>query len=199
MLEVRALSRIGLSAVSFQLEAGECLAVRGPSGAGKSLLLRAVADLDPSEGDVLWQGRERRHFGGPEWRGIVGYLPAEPGWWGDSVGEHFRHWPLLGDLRGRLGIPDDARDWPITRPSTGERMRLALIRALERKPKVLLLDEPTAALDAKSVAAVEELIAEKRRDEGLAALWVTHDEGQGGRVASRILAVEKGHARLEGA
>lgn len=199
MLDVRALSRPGLSPVSFQLEPGECLAVRGPSGAGKSLLLRALADLDPSDGQVYWRGRERSQFSAPEWRATVGYLPAEPGWWGDSVGEHFRDWPSLAPLRQTLGIVNEAENWPITRPSTGERMRLAIIRALERAPQVLLLDEPTAALDAKSVRAVEELIAGLRRDQGLAVLWVTHDEGQGGRVARRILAVEKGHVRLEDA
>ena len=86
--------------------------------------------------------------------------------------------------------------WPIARLSTGERLRLALVRALIIRPKVLLLDEPTAALDAASVAAVESLIATRIRT-GLAVLWVTHDAGQARRIARRQLVVEAGSVRDE--
>src|SRR5438094_3327582 len=82
MLQVRDLQTSILKPASFSLSAGEALAVRGPSGAGKTLLLRAVADLDPNEGLVTLDGRERSIFAGPEWRRLVGYVPAEPGWWG---------------------------------------------------------------------------------------------------------------------
>src|SRR5438046_3138824 len=54
--------------------------MRGPSGAGKTLLLRAVADLDPNEGLVTLEGRDRSTIAGPEWRRLVGHVPAEPGW-----------------------------------------------------------------------------------------------------------------------
>ena len=130
MLEVSDLTRIGLSCAYLTLKSGECVAVRGPSGAGKSLLLRAIADLDPNEGRVSLDGRSRELVSGPEWRHRVGYLPAEPGWWADTVGEHFPDWPAARALVERLGLPDSAGDWPLTRPSTGERLRLALIRAL---------------------------------------------------------------------
>ncbi|OIQ90901.1 putative iron export ATP-binding protein FetA [mine drainage metagenome] len=193
MLEVRALRRFGGEPVSFSLAAGDCLAVRGPSGAGKSLLLRALADLDPSEGEVLWKGRARSAMPAPEWRRLVGYLPAEPGWWGDGVGEHFDVWPT--ELIARLGLPDDAASWPVSRPSTGERLRLALARALAVGPEVLMLDEPTSALDQASVAVVEALVAEKRA-QGLAVLWVTHDPAQAARVARRHLVVSPTGAEL---
>jgi putative ABC transport system ATP-binding protein len=75
--------------------------------------------------------------------------------------------------------------------STGERLRLALVRALMVRPKVLLLDEPTAALDAASAAAVESLIS-SRMQAGVAVLWVTHDEAQAKRIARRRLVVEAG-------
>lgn len=130
----------------------------------------------------------------PDWRKIVGYLPAEPGWWADRVGDHFLNWTALLPLVTRLGLPADAEHWPVTRPSTGERMRLAFLRALERAPKLLLLDEPTAALDAKSVAIVEEIVAERRRDQGMAVIWVSHDPEQSRRVSSRVLQVEQGRA-----
>ena len=196
MLQVRDLRTNILKPASFSLSAGECIAVRGPSGAGKSLLLRAIADLDPNEGLVTLDRRDRLTIAGPEWRRLVGYVPAEPGWWADTVGEHFGEWTAaLAFVRG-LGFPEETKAWPITRLSTGERLRLALIRALMVRPKVLLLDEPTAALDAASVAAVEALIGTRIRA-GLAVLWVTHDAQQAKRVAHRLLVVGGGQVREE--
>ena len=181
---------------SFSLSAGECIAVRGPSGAGKTLLLRAIADLDPNEGLVCLDGRDRSMITGPEWRRLVGYLPAEPGWWAETVGEHFSEWTAALALVRELGFPEEAKAWPIARLSTGERLRLALIRALMVRPKVLLVDEPTAALDPASVAAVESLIT-TRLSAGLAVLWVTHDTEQAKRIAHRLLVVKDGHVREE--
>jgi phosphate-transporting ATPase len=185
-----------LKPATLSLSAGECIAVQGPSGAGKTLLLRAIADLDPNEGRVSLDGRDRSTIPGPEWRRSVGYVPAEPGWWADTVGEHFGEWtealPLLRDL----GFPEEAKGWPIARLSTGERLRLALIRALMVWPKVLLVDEPTAALDPASVVAVESLITTRVRA-GLAVLWVTHDTEQAKRIAHRLLVVKDGQVREE--
>jgi putative ABC transport system ATP-binding protein len=168
----------------------------GPSGAGKTLLLRAIADLDPNGGLVCLDGRDRSIIAGPEWRRLVGYVPAEPGWWADTVGEHFNEWTAALPFVRELGFPGEAKAWPISRLSTGERLRLALIRALMVQPKVLLLDEPTAALDAASVAAVESLIATRVRA-GLAVLWVTHDAEQARRIARRLLVVKAGQVREE--
>jgi len=94
-----------LKPASFSLSAGECIAIRGPSGGGKTLLLRAVADLDPSEGIVCLEGRDRTTISGPEWRRQVGYLPAEPGWWADTVSEHFTDWRNAARLARDLGFP----------------------------------------------------------------------------------------------
>ena len=196
ILQVRDLRTNLLKPASLSLSAGECIAVRGPSGAGKTLLLRAIADLDPNEGLVWLLGRDRSTIAGPEWRRLVGYVPAEPGWWADTVGEHFSEWkPALPFVR-ELGFPAEAKAWPISRLSTGERLRLALIRALMVRPKVLLLDEPTAALDPASVAGVESLIA-RELCAGLAVLWVTHDAEQVKRTAHRLLVVKGGQVREE--
>ena len=196
MLQVRDLRTNILKPASLSLSAGECIAIRGPSGAGKTLLLRAIADLDPNEGLVTLDGRDRSTIAGPEWRRLVGYVPAEPGWWADTVGEHFGEWTAALAIVRELGFPEETKAWPITRLSTGERLRLALIRALMVRPKVLLLDEPTAALDAASVAAVESLIGTRVRA-GLAVLWVTHDAEQAKRVGHRLLVVEAGQVREE--
>jgi phosphate-transporting ATPase len=191
LLSVRGLRTSLLKPASFSLSAGECIAIQGPSGGGKTLLLRAIADLDPNQGDVCLDGRDRTAMSGPEWRRMVGYLPAEPGWWADTVGEHFTDWRAAACIAGDLGVPEEAKDWPIARLSTGERLRLALARALMVEPKVLLLDEPTAALDPASVGAVESLIGARVRA-GLAVLWVTHDAEQARRIAVRRFLVSGG-------
>jgi phosphate-transporting ATPase len=196
MLQVRDLRTNILKPASFFLSAGECIAVSGPSGAGKTLLLRAIADLDLNEGMVTLDGRDRLTIAAPEWRRLVGYVPAEPGWWANTVGEHFGEWTAALAFVADLGFPEETKAWPITRLSTGERLRLALIRALLVRPKVLLLDEPTAALDAASVAAIEVLIRTRMRA-GLAVLWVTHDAEQAKRVAHRLLVVGGGQVREE--
>jgi putative ABC transport system ATP-binding protein len=196
LLAVHGLRTNLLKPVSFNLSAGECIVVQGPSGGGKTLLLRALADLDPNEGEVYLEGRDRVTMSGPAWRRQVGYLPAEPGWWTETVGAHFADWPAALSVARQVGFVGDPADWPVARLSTGERLRLALVRALIVGPKVLLLDEPTAALDPASVEAVEALVA-TRRKQGLAVVWVTHDLAQARRIAVRRLVVRDRQVREE--
>jgi putative ABC transport system ATP-binding protein len=191
MLVVQSLRRPGLEPVSFTLAAGECLVVQGPSGAGKSLLLRALADLDPNQGEVTLDGCSRAEFSGPAWRALVGYVPAEPGWWAERVGEHFLEWSSVP--AARLGLAPDKGAQPVVQCSTGERQRLALLRALERRPRVLLLDEPTSALDRASTLAVEQLVVEACAG-GMGVVWVSHDPDQAERLSPRRLLVERGRA-----
>ena len=76
-------------------------------------------------------------------------------------------------------------NWQLSRCSTGERQRLALLRTLMQNPAALLLDEPTGNLDQDSTLRVEELLADYRRQRQSAVLWVSHDSGQMERVAQR--------------
>jgi phosphate-transporting ATPase len=192
VLEVQGITRTGLEPASFVLGDGECVVVQGPSGAGKSLLLRAVADLDPNEGRVVLDGVERGAMTGPAWRRKVVYLSAEPGWWAETVAEHFPHWD--GAMAERLKLSADKGAAPVARLSTGERQRLAVLRALAVRPRVLLLDEPTAALDGEVRDAVEALLTECR-EQGMAMLWVSHDPAQAERVADRRMWLEAGRLR----
>jgi len=191
MLSVHALSRPGLEPVSFDVAAGECVSLRGASGSGKSLLLRAVADLDPNTGRVSLDGQSREEMPAPRWRRLVTYVPAEPGWWAETVGGHFADWGAAEALVAALGLPPDCRDWPVQRLSTGEGQRLALARALVQGPRALLLDEPTSGLDPAASAAAEALV-DRHRAAGGCVLWVTHDAAQAARIASRTLRVEGG-------
>jgi len=122
ILQVRDLRTNLLKPASLSLSPGECIAVQGPSGAGKTLLLRAIADLDPNEGLVSLEGRDRSVIAGPEWRRLVGYVPAEPGWWADTVGEHFKEWTAaLAFVRESWGFPGRRRRGrsPACRPGNG--------------------------------------------------------------------------------
>lgn len=174
--------------LSLYLHAGECLAVSGPSGAGKTLLLRALADMDPNEGEVRLQGRLREDIAPPQWRASVALLSAEPAWWADEVGAHF---PADCDPPfAQLGFEEDVRRWQVARLSSGERQRLALLRVLCARPRVLLLDEPTANLDAKNTARVEALVEDYKQREQAGVCWVSHDAAQRERIADRQLIIE---------
>ena len=194
MLLVDHLSRLGLPAVSFELADGECLAVRGPSGAGKTLLLRAIADLDPNDGHVALDGESRETMPAPDWRRRVTYLASEPGWWAPRVADHYPDWQAARPLVESLGLPGECGDWPVARLSTGERQRLALVRALLLGPRVLLLDEPTSGLDPAAAEQVEATIR-ARLAQGTGVVWVTHDRVQARRVARRCLELADGEAR----
>ncbi|EKV30921.1 putative ATP-binding protein [Caenispirillum salinarum AK4] len=192
LLEARDLSRPPLGPVSLTLGAGRCLAVTGPSGAGKSLLLRALADLDPAEGTVLFQGTERRTLPAPEWRRRVCYVAADSGWWAETVAEHMpADKAAWRPLMQAVGL-SDAADWPVSRLSSGERQRLSVVRALARRPAVLLLDEPTANLDAEAAATVEALIRHAL-DDGTGIILTSHDPAQVDRLADHRLRLRAGH------
>jgi ABC-type iron transport system FetAB ATPase subunit len=162
---------------------GECVGITGPSGVGKTLFLRAVADMDPHDGQVLLRSLESTGMSGPEWRRRVGYLPSESAWWFESVGEH-----LNGVDPGwlhDLGFEADVLDWQVSRLSSGERQRLALIRLLAGGPKALLLDEPTANLDADNIRKAEAFLTAYRQRYRPPTLWVSHDADQLSRVSDR--------------
>lgn len=193
MLRIESLRRDRFGPFDLALAPGEACAVTGPSGAGKSVFLRMIADLDPSEGRVGLDGIDREAVPAPTWRRWVTYLAAEAGWWAETVAEHFSADAAsrLAPEREALRLPPAVFGWPVARLSTGERQRLALLRALAGHPRVLLLDEPTASLDPDSVRGAEAVI-EARRAAGLIVVLVSHDPAQVARLTTRRLAVAGG-------
>jgi ABC-type iron transport system FetAB ATPase subunit len=150
-----------------------------------------VADLDPCHGEVLLDGVERRALTAPAWRRKVVYSAAEPGWWHDRVAEHFP-----GDAMGfartmapRLALAPALLEAPVVQLSTGERQRAALIRVLAQQSPVLLLDEPTGALDETSTALVENVLREHLAA-GVTIAMVTHSAVQAERLGHLHLRME---------
>ena len=193
-LWIEGLATALIGPVSFDIAAGECVALMGASGAGKSLLLRAIVDLDPSTGSVRVGDRLRSDMMASEWRKLVALVPAESGWWTDRVGDHF---PSKSDAIApieALGLANSL-EWEVSRLSTGERQRLAIARALCRKPEALLLDEPAASLDEQATRRVEDLIGEYCKT-GMALLLVTHDRQQAERMAKRVLRMSDGRIEM---
>lgn len=183
-----------LEPIDLQITAGECITLSGPSGSGKSRLLRALADLEPHQGEAWFDDREMYSFSAPAWRREVGLLPAESAWWAERVGDHFpRPDPSLMAL---LDLSADAMQWEVSRLSSGERQRLALVRLLCNRPGVLLLDEPTANLDQQNIDRVEGLISDWRRNQSVAVFWVTHDPDQQRRVGDRMWQIADGRLRV---
>lgn len=182
LLTVDGVSRPGLHSATLSLEAGACAAVLGGSGSGKSLFLRAIADLDVNDGEVYLDGAPRSAMAAPLWRRQVVYVPAESGWWRDRVGDHFEDPDGVVGVLHRLDMPAECMDWAVARLSTGERQRLALVRALSLAPRVLLLDEPTSGLDAETTLKVEAILHEKMAG-GAGILLVSHDGAQARRMA----------------
>ncbi|MBI9085238.1 MAG: ATP-binding cassette domain-containing protein [Desulfobacterales bacterium] len=189
-LRVENLSLLHLKGLLLAIGAGECVALCGPSGAGKTLLLRAICDLVPHSGTVWLDGVASDRFRPHAWRRRVGMLPAESRWWFDTVGHHFKD--CQEEFPARLGFGAEAMTWQVNRLSSGERQRLALLRLLCNRPAVLLLDEPTANLDAANTSRVEAVLDAYRKENMAAVLWVSHDRGQIGRIASRCLVLNNG-------
>lgn len=182
-LRLSSLSTLHLGPLDWQINRGCAVSLSGPSGCGKSLLLRAIADLDPHQGEVMLDGVSAHSMAGHLWRRRVGLLPAEPMWWSERVGDHFEGevTPMIEEL----GLPAEAVDWTVSRCSTGERQRLALVRLLQNGPDVLMLDEATAALDQESVGKVEAMVQRYCEQRQAVVVWVSHDPQQRGRVAQR--------------
>jgi ABC-type iron transport system FetAB ATPase subunit len=187
-LNVVDLSVHTLSNVCLEVNAGQCAGLTGPSGSGKTLLLRALADMDPHGGQVRLNGLFADQTSPELWRRQVGLLPAESAWWYDTVGPHFESDPQ--PWLDRLGFDRSVLSWEIRRLSSGERQRLALVRLLELVPRVLLLDEPTANLDATNIERVEAIISEYRNRHHPSVLWVSHDLNQLRRNCDRLYAIE---------
>jgi len=192
-----------LDGVSLSLDSGEVVDFVGPSGSGKSTLLRTLARLLPAAtGSVSLEGLPAEEIVPQEWRNLVALLPQKPVLVVGTVRDNLLlPWSLhvrrhaaaptdsaLEDGLARLGV-DAALDRDASRLSVGQVARVAFLRTLLTAPRVLLLDEPDAALDDISADAVAEMIASFAAAGGAVAR-VRHHRPDG--IASRRLRLEGG-------
>ena len=201
MLEATSLALPGrLFDVSLRIAAGELICLVGPNGSGKTSLLHAVAGIGRPSGTVSLDGIDPRNLGPSLRPHYLTYLPAM----------RDVPWPLLArDLialgGGDAAFPalealelDGLLDRRMDRLSTGERSRVLIARALAPRPKLLLLDEPTANLDPLWQIRLMELVRRELSDGTRSALVAIHDLDAADRYADRIIVMSKGRIAAEG-
>lgn len=193
-LVIKALSIGELKDVELTISPGEIVCLSGESGSGKSRLLRAIADLEVHQGQVRLGERDRESMAAHDWRRWVMLVPAESQWWGDTVGEHVCH--IKEEDLTALGFSRAVLGWQVSRLSSGEKQRLAAIRALSCQPKALLLDEPTANLDDDNTSKFEAWVMKKAQEQQMPILWVAHDEAQIQRVGHRHFKIRGDHLEV---
>jgi ABC-type sugar transport system ATPase subunit len=189
-LQITNLSTQFIGPINLDIPGGRCTVLSGVSGSGKTLFLRAIADLDPHEGEIRLDDKACNDLEPTAWRQHVGLLASESQWWGNLVKDHFSQEEKR--FLEPLGFSQDVMAWTVARLSSGERQRLALARLLSNHPKVLLLDEPTANLDPESTQKVESLIKEYSEQAGATVLWVSHHQDQIQRIADQHFSMANG-------
>ncbi len=207
-------SFVAVDHVDLHIETGELLALLGPSGSGKTSLLRMIAGLEaPDEGSVSFAGKDATDTHARD----------------RQVGFVFQHYALFGHLtifeniafglrvrprKQRLAENEIAKkvnallelvqlDWLADRYphqlSGGQRQRVALARALAVEPRVLLLDEPFGALDAKVRQELRRWLRRLHDEVHVTSVFVTHDQEEALEVADRVVVMNHGHIEQIGA
>ena len=173
-------------------------ALFGPSGSGKSTLLRLCNRLEvPTSGRVLYRGEDIAEVD-PLWlRRQVGMCFQRPTPFRGTVADNLRvadpgaSETRMRDMLARVALTGSWLERDATALSGGEAQRMCLARTLMAQPRVLLLDEPTSAVDAAAARVIEQAVRDLA-DDGIAALWVSHDPAQVRRIADRVIGVEHG-------
>jgi sulfonate transport system ATP-binding protein len=181
-----------LDRLDLDMAPGEFVALLGRSGSGKTTLLRTLANLDEVDGQDVTI---------PAARAVVfqdaRLLPWKRVWQNVVLGLPRRDARRLADSAlGEVGLSHRVDAWPLTL-SGGEAQRVALARALVRRPELLLLDEPFAALDALTRIRMHGLVTELWRAHRPAILLVTHDVDEAIALADRILVLDQGRIVAE--
>ncbi|MEF1257092.1 ABC transporter ATP-binding protein [Vibrio sp. M260112] len=189
--------------IEFTIEQGEFITLLGPSGCGKSTLLRSLAGLNPVDGGEIWVDGEEITHQLPQQRGIgmvfqsyalfpnmtvegnIGFGLQMKKLAKQEIQRQVARVIELVDLKGK------EKHYP-HQLSGGQRQRVALARALVVKPRILLLDEPLSALDAKIRKHLRQQIRDIQKEMNLTTIFVTHDQEEAMIMSDRIFLMNKG-------
>lgn len=189
--------------IQFTIEQGEFITLLGPSGCGKSTLLRSLAGLNPVDGGEIWVNGEEITHQTPQQRGIgmvfqsyalfpnmtvegnIAFGLKMKKLSNDEIQREVAKVIELVDLKGK------EKQYP-HQLSGGQRQRVALARALVVKPRILLLDEPLSALDAKIRKHLRQQIRDIQKEMNLTTIFVTHDQEEAMIMSDRIFLMNKG-------
>ncbi len=189
--------------IQFTIEKGEFITLLGPSGCGKSTLLRSLAGLNPVDGGEIWVNGEEITHQAPQQRGIgmvfqsyalfpnmtvegnIAFGLKMKKLSKDEIKREVAKVIELVDLKGKESF------YP-HQLSGGQRQRVALARALVVKPRILLLDEPLSALDAKIRKHLRQQIRDIQKEMDLTTIFVTHDQEEAMIMSDRIFLMNKG-------
>jgi len=194
-----------LKDISFEVFSGERVAIVGPSGAGKTSLLRLLNRLnEASSGTILLENQDIRKIPPTQLRQQVNLVFQEPKLLGMTVIDAIAY-PLvlrrlpaaevkqrLGYWMQRLHIPEDWQNRTEVNLSAGQRQLVAIARALVTQPKILLLDEPTSAIDAGRASYLIKVLTQLSQENGTPILMVNHQLELAEQFATKVLRLENG-------
>ena len=201
-----------LENVSFSIPVGAITVLTGPSGAGKTTIIDLVTGLiRPDAGRIMINGDALRDIDMKKWRRMIGYVPQELILLSGSVRDNIRLGTEVSDADiwralKLAGAADFVRELPEgldtdlgergVKLSGGQRQRLSLARALVRRPKLLILDEVTSALDPETERKLVEQVVQLARRQGITVIAITHTR-RWQEVADRIVRLQEGRVRVE--
>jgi ABC-2 type transport system ATP-binding protein len=201
-------STVALDEVSFTVKPGEIVGLLGPNGAGKTTTINMILGvLQPTSGSVLigeidLAKHRARALAGTNFAAVYAALPGNL-----TVAENLRFFGLLYGIKGLRQRVEELleefglahlRDTKCGLLSSGEQTRAALAKALVNKPKLLLLDEPTASLDPSAAQLIREKIKKLATQDRCGILWTSHNMHEVQAVCDRVIFLSHGMALLEG-
>lgn len=203
MLRIKAMKLLNGKVVNFEINHGESFIIKGKNGSGKSLLLKSIARLLPVTFESFnYNDKPVSSYSPEQFRSEVLYISAAPSLLNQGTVEDFFQsafrLKIYHDHTVTFPWKDYLQRWQIHETefqnlSSGQKQMLSILRALSLRPKLLLLDEPTANLDQEKTEEIEELIKNWQRNSGGSVVLISHSEEQPKRLGLKVVPFESLH------